>query len=63
MVWVENIDEDQLPDDWLEQLDDDCASTASGLSSTSEASAPTEETYRSQSLVEDSDWESEEVID
>ena len=63
MVWVENIDEDQLPDDWLEQLDDDCASTASGLSSTSEASAPTEQTNRSQTLVEDSDWESAEVID
>ena len=62
MAWVENIDEDQVPDDWLEQCDDDCASTVSGLSSISEASSPTEQN-RLRTLVEDSDWESAEVIE
>lgn len=63
MVWVEDIDEDQTPDDWLEQCDDDCASTVSGLSSISESSGPTEQSNRLQTFVEDSDWESAEVID
>ena len=63
MVWVENIDEDQVPDDWLEQLDDDCASTVSGLSSISEASTRTEQSNRLRSLVEDSDWESAEILE
>lgn len=68
-VPVESYDEDELPDDWLEQCDDDSmsiASTDSGLSGTSEGHIPAQTSARGAQLedvVEDSDWDNAEVLE
>ena len=69
MVSSDAIDEDQLPDDWLDQCVDDSVSvtsTDSGLSSIAEALSPvTASTTMNHSkvVIEDSDWENAELID
>lgn len=69
MVSIDGIDEEQLPDDWLEQCDDDnvsVTSTDSRLSSISEAFSPVTKSKtvnHSRAVIEDSDWENAEVID
>lgn len=66
---VELYNKDELPDDWLEQCDDDSisiATTDSGLSGTSESHTPAQTGAigaQLETVVGESDWDNAEILD
>ena len=66
LVQIDMLDNDQLPDDWLEQVDEDSMSvysTESELSDSQSFDAARSSAMPPTIVIEDSDWDNAEVLD